>query len=140
MLRAGKFVNHSTEWLVLGLAVLLVLFWQAPPLHILHGVDIMPLWLHVFAETVSIVVAMLIFGVSWNAYSKDRPGNIIILACAFLAVGLIDFAHTISFNGMPDFITPAGRERRARSAKWLAAAWRRNVPASCWTKWCRRST
>lgn len=116
---AGNQFSSYKKWLILGFAVLLVLFWQAPPLRALQGADIMPLWLHTFAETFSIVVAMLIFGVGWNAYSKDRPGNIIILACAFLAVGLLDFAHTISYNGMPDFITPAGREKGINF--WLAA-------------------
>ncbi len=114
MLRARKTDNNlprHTEWLVLGCAILLVLFLQAPALRILQQAEVMPLWLHMLTETVSVVVAMLIFGVGWNACSKDRPGNIVILACAFLAVGLIDFAHALSFKGMPDFITPAGPEK-----------------------------
>lgn len=104
-------LSRRAEWLILGLAVLLLLFWQAPPLGGLQGADIMPLWLHVIVETLSVVVAMLIFGIGWNAHSKDRPGNVTILACAFLAVGMFDFAHMLSFRGMPDFISPAGSEK-----------------------------
>ena len=47
-----------------------------------------------------------------------------ILACALLAVGLIDFAHMLSFKGMPDFITPSGPEKAINfwlSARLLAA-------------------
>ncbi|MEW6500237.1 MAG: MASE3 domain-containing protein, partial [Thermodesulfobacteriota bacterium] len=35
------------------------------------------------------------------------------------AVGLIDLAHTLSFNGMPDFVTPASVEKAINF--WLAA-------------------
>lgn len=109
---------RQTEWLLLGFAALLLLFWQAPPLRILQEADVMPLWLHFFSEGFAIVVSMLIFGVGWNAYSSDRPGNILILSCAFLAVGLIDFAYMLSLKGMPDFITPAGTEKAINF--WLA--------------------
>jgi diguanylate cyclase (GGDEF)-like protein/PAS domain S-box-containing protein len=79
----------------------------------------MPLWMHSLAETFSIVVSMLIFGVAWNAYGRDRPGNITVMGCGFLAVGLIDFAHMLSYEGMPDFVTPAGPEKAINF--WLAA-------------------
>jgi PAS domain S-box-containing protein len=106
-------------WRLAFLAAVLLLFWLSPPLRALQGVDIMPLWLHTLLETSSIVVAMLIFAVGWNAYSAERAGNILIIACALLAVGLIDMAHTLSYNGMPDFITPSGREKGINF--WLAA-------------------
>lgn len=62
---------------------------------------------------------MLVFGVAWNAYSKERAANIVILACACLAVGLIDFAHMLSFAGMPVWVTPSGPEKAINF--WLAA-------------------
>lgn len=108
----------------LSLAALFVVLWLSPPISVLQGVDIMPLWLHAFAEMFAIVVAMLIFGIGWNNYGKECPGNIVILACAFLGVGLIDFAHFLSFKGMPDFVTPAGVEKAINfwlSARMLAA-------------------
>ena len=67
--------------------------------------------MHAFAEMFGIVVAMLIFGVAWNAYSSERAGNVLILAVGFLAVGLINFAHILSGAGMPDLVTPAGHEK-----------------------------
>lgn len=104
--------------LILGLAVLFILIWQLPPIAILKT-GVMPLWMHTAAETFAIVVAMLIFGVAWNAYGSDRPGNIMIMGCGFLAIGLIDFAHMLSFADMPDFVTPAGAEKAINF--WLAA-------------------
>ncbi|MDO8991072.1 MAG: PAS domain S-box protein [Sideroxyarcus sp.] len=101
-----------------GLTLLFMIVWQAPALYTVQGLaSYLPL--HMFAETFSIVVSMLVFGVAWNVYSTERPGNIIILACALLAVGLIDFAHTLSFKGMPDLISPSGPEKAINL--WLAA-------------------
>ena len=104
--------------LVLGLAGLFIVIWQLPPVPFLKA-GVMPLWLHTAAETFSIVVAMLISGVAWNGYGSDRPGNIMIMGCAFFAVGLIDFAHMLSFEGMPEFVTPASPEKAINF--WLAA-------------------
>ncbi|HXU93729.1 MAG TPA: MASE3 domain-containing protein [Gallionella sp.] len=105
-------------WLLGGLAMLFVIVWKAPALYTVQGLaSYLPL--HMVAETFSIVVAMLVFGVAWNAYSVERPGNIMILACALLAVGLIDFAHMLSFKGMPECITPSGPEKAINL--WLSA-------------------
>lgn len=114
--------DHSllrrTSWLLAGMAVLFLVVLLMPPLHALQGVDVMPLWMHVAGETFSIVIAMMVFGVVWNAYGADRPGNILVIACGFLAVGLLDFGHMLSFKGMPDFVTPSGPEKAIQF--WLA--------------------
>ena len=75
--------------------------------------------LHMLLETVAIVIAMLVFAVGWNAYRRGLPGNILLLACAFLGVGILDFSHMLSFTGMPDFVTPSGNEKSIDF--WLAA-------------------
>ena len=71
----------------------------------------MSLPLHIAAETFSIVIAMLVFAIAWNSYEVDRASNMLILACGFLAVGLMDFGHMLSVRGMPDFVTPSGPEK-----------------------------
>ncbi len=102
-------LRHMT-WLLGGMALLFMMVWQAPAFYSVQGIaGYLPV--HIFAETFSIVISMLVFGVAWNAYTIERPSNIVILACALLAVGLIDFAHMLSFKGMPDFITPSGPEK-----------------------------
>jgi PAS domain S-box-containing protein len=117
MLSGNPSLRYMT-WLLSGLALLFAVVWQAPGFYSVQGLaSYLPV--HMLAETFSIVVAMLVFGVAWNAYSNERPGNIVILACALLAVGLIDFAHTLSFKGMPEFITPSGPEKAINL--WLSA-------------------
>lgn len=116
---AEQLLPRRDMWLLIGLTLLFIAVWQAPPLRALHGVEIMPLWLHTLMETFAISIAVMTFGVVWNAHSRERAGNLVILACAFLATGLIDFAHTMSYRGMPDFITPSGVEKGINF--WLAA-------------------
>lgn len=74
--------------------------------------------LHILFETFSLVVSMLIFAVCWHAHDRNLPGNIVLLACAFFAAGLINFAHMLSFAGMPDFVTPSGPKKAIDF--WLA--------------------
>lgn len=60
--------------------------------------------LHGLAETFAIVVAMLVFGVTWNAYSTERSGNLVILACALFSAALVDVGDmflTDDFSSRP---------------------------------------
>lgn len=116
---AGK--ENETSWgLIVLLSFLFLLFWQLPPLEGLKTSEVVfSLLEHTITESFAIVVAVLVFAVSWNAYSRERPGNIQILACGFLAVGLLDFAHMLSYKGMPYFITPA--EPQKAIVFWLSA-------------------
>jgi len=104
--------------LIAALAVLFLLVWWLPTPPALQGIaHYLPM--HMAMETFAIVVAMLVFGITWNADRREQTGNAILLACAMLAVGLIDFAHMLSYPGMPDFVTPGGTEKAIDF--WLAA-------------------
>jgi PAS domain S-box-containing protein len=75
--------------------------------------------LHTAMEMFTIVVAALVFAVGWNSYSRERARNVVLLSCVFLGVALLDLAHTLSFPGMPDFVTPGDPEKAIHF--WLAA-------------------
>ena len=75
--------------------------------------------LHTLLETISVVIAMLVFAVGWNAHRRGLPGNILLLSCAFFGVGALDFTHTLSYTGMPDFVTPSSPDKAIDF--WLAA-------------------
>jgi hypothetical protein len=64
------------------------------------------LTLHQVLETLSIAVSALVFAVGWKAHSLNPQRNVLILACGFLGVAILDFSHMLSFAGMPDYITP----------------------------------
>lgn len=89
-----------------------------PVLPVMLGRTIMTLPMHIFGETFSIIISMMVFAVAY-ASTEDRPAPIVVLGCAFLVVGLLDFAHLLSFKDMPDFITPASREKGLNF--WLTA-------------------
>jgi len=78
-----------------------------------------PVWVHTALEFSAIVAAMLVFSVAWHSRSAGQPGNIVVIGCGFLAVGLIDYGHAMSFRGMPDLVTPAGAEKAIQF--WLMA-------------------
>ncbi|MDA3786758.1 MAG: hypothetical protein PF568_07765, partial [Deltaproteobacteria bacterium] len=107
-------LRHSW-FLLLTLAALFVLFWQLPEM---LDTAIMSLPIHIISETFAIIVSMMIFAIIYAAPEK-RPLPLLLLGCAFLMVGLLDLLHTLSFQGMPAFITPSGPEKGMNF--WLVA-------------------
>ena len=101
---------HSTLMVLALMAFAIAVVWALPTIPEARGIaGYLPL--HALLETLSIVVAALVFAVSWNAYSEKLPANIVLLGCAFAGVALLDFSHTLSYNGMPDYVTASGPEK-----------------------------
>lgn len=117
----STFSSARISWsVVIALSLLFLLVWLSPPLDFLkQSASIFPLSLHTLMEAFSVLVAMLVFTVSWHAYSSERPANVVILACGFFAVGLLDFGHMLSYKGMPDFVTAASPQKAIDF--WLSA-------------------
>ena len=61
--------------------------------------------LHSTSEILVQVVALLIFSSSYHTLNQRQPAGAILLACAFLGVGLLDFLHILSYPGMEAFFT-----------------------------------
>lgn len=103
----------------LGLLLLgVLLVWALPPVAGARGMaSYVPL--HTLVETISIVIAMQVFAVGWHVYQKELPGNVLLLSCVFLGVGILDFSHLLSYAGMPQFVTPSSPEKAINF--WLAA-------------------
>lgn len=103
------------------LAILFLLFlivWWSPPAPIFEEIrQYTPL--HTMLETFAVVVSALVFAVGWHAYGRERGLNAVILACAFLAVAVLDVMHFLAYPGMPDFITASDPEKAINF--WLAA-------------------
>lgn len=105
--------------MILGLVVIRFLPFQEG----FHQIeDFLPI--HTLLEMVAVVIAVLVFASGWNAYSRHLPRHSLILACAFLGVAMLDFAHAMSFGGMPEFVTAGNQQRTVNfwlSARLLAA-------------------
>ncbi|MEX1030118.1 MAG: MASE3 domain-containing protein [Paenibacillaceae bacterium] len=74
---------------------------------------------HTSLEILSVFFSFIVFLLGWSAYTPDRPRNMIFLSCSFLSVGLLDFLHTMSYEGMPLFVTSNNTHKAI--VFWLAA-------------------
>lgn len=74
---------------------------------------------HIALEFVAMAVSAMVFALSWNLRRTDENSHAVTLGTGFLAVTLIDLAHTLSFAGMPDLVTPSSPEKAINF--WLAA-------------------
>jgi len=104
-----------------GLLLLAIplLIWLAVPEN-QHAVDLaFYLPFHTLVEVFAVVMAALIFVTGWHVHDEKRPAASVMLACAFLAVALMDFAHFMSYQGMSDFITTNTPHKAI--VFWLAA-------------------
>lgn len=100
------------------LASIQLLAWLLPTWSDFKGVPYY-LPLHELMETASIVVSMMVFAVGWNSRSSTLSGNVVLLASVFLSVAVLDFLHTISYVGMPDYISHNDSEKHLNF--WLSA-------------------
>ncbi len=71
--------------------------------------DYLPL--HTGLEFIAMAVSFMVFGLGWNLRRQAGNSHGIVLAATFLSVALLDFAHTLSFDGMPDLFGPSGPEK-----------------------------
>lgn len=74
---------------------------------------------HMIVEVFSIVVSAMAFAVGWHYLDSRPPLGMAVLAGAFLAVALLDLGHTLSFPGMPVFVTESSPTKGI--IFWLAA-------------------
>ncbi|WP_326429551.1 EAL domain-containing protein [Stutzerimonas frequens] len=105
--------------LTVALTGLLVLVYLLSSLLDFRGSPVwFPLPLHIVMETFAITVAILVFAVAWHSQQPVHLSNP-LLACSFLAIALLDMAHTLSYQGMPLWVTPASPEKAI--AFWLVS-------------------
>ena len=112
--------------LVMLLSLVLLVVAALKPLGLLpRAAPIFPLWLHTLTELAAVLVALLVFVAAWTAQGRERSLNITLLGAGFLAVGLLDLAHLLSYKGMPEWLTPSSPQKAIvfwLCARYVAAA------------------
>ena len=98
--------ERSDLRVVFFFALVLVAVVAAPRLPGVEGIAGYPA-LHLACEVLAVTVAVMVFAVGWNANAQTISPNVQFLACAFLGVALLDFAHMSSFPYMPEFFRPS---------------------------------
>ena len=66
--------------------------------------------LHTALEFVAMAVSLMVFGLGWNLRGEPFNSHIVVLAAAFLAVAVIDFAHAMTYPGMPSALGESGAQ------------------------------
>ncbi|EQA43445.1 histidine kinase [Leptospira broomii serovar Hurstbridge str. 5399] len=74
---------------------------------------------HNITEFFSIVVSLSIFGVCWFTYERSKDDHALFLGTSFLAIGVLDFMHTLAYSGMSDLVTPNSANKSTQF--WIAA-------------------
>ena len=83
----------------------LLLWWVSDAEH-LGPIAMGPfLLMHTAIETVTVVVALLVFVTGHRALLGAGNGPLVLLGQAFLGVALLDYLHLMSYVGMPDAVT-----------------------------------
>ena len=98
---------------------------------------------HYILEAISIVISMLVFAVGWNSHSKNLSGNVVLLASVFFSVGAIDFFHTATYVGMPEFFSANDAQKHLNywlSARILAAVVLLVIAVRAWKPLASRIT
>lgn len=118
---------HASHWRELKNACLVIALAAA----VLLGFAVIPepdftdrVWqqylsFHTLVEMIAVAIALLIFSSSWIRLRWQKSFSLAWIACWFLGVALLDLAHLLSYEGMPDFVTPSDPEKTIYF--WLAA-------------------
>ena len=115
--RNGDAISANPRIWMAGLSLLL-LFGQWLPASRFFSSPAHYLPLHTALEFVAMAVSAMVFALAWNLRRQPASSHALLLGCTFLSIGLIDLAHTLSYSGMPELVTPSGPEKAINF--WLA--------------------
>lgn len=110
-------IRLASAWVALLALILVLLTWIRMPASWALQIEYLPL--HGALETLAIVIAAMVFAVSWATPRRQVTRNQLLLGCASLGVAILDFSHMLSYPGMPEFITPSSKDKALYF--WLAA-------------------
>lgn len=109
-LTEGKFIIYSVAAIVL---LMMVHLFQSP-ISVLYNPENY-VGIHILLECISICISAAVFIYGLKSYQQTRSSQMLLLAITFFLVGSIDLLHTLSFKGMPYFIS----ESSVAKATWF---------------------
>lgn len=75
--------------------------------------------LHLVLELSSIVVSFAVSASAWYGFQRTKLAREMLVSMTFMAAGMVDFIHTLSYKGMPDFLSI--NDAGTAAAYWLLA-------------------
>ncbi|WP_371323833.1 MASE3 domain-containing protein [Dechloromonas sp. ZY10] len=116
--KENSFSAWSDPRVWMAALTLVLLFGQWLPASRFFSTPAHYLPLHTALEFIAMAVSAMVFALAWNLRRQPASSHALLLGCAFLCIGLIDLAHTLSYTGMPALVTPSGPEKAINF--WLA--------------------
>ncbi|MCL6638687.1 MAG: hypothetical protein K6T80_03280 [Firmicutes bacterium] len=103
----GGFLRNGDSQLrlLLVMAFIVALNWLTGRFYFVVSDAIYP-QLHLILEFAGVVMSFSVSLICWYDYKYKQELRILLLAVTFCVVAVLDFAHALSYFGMPDFITP----------------------------------
>jgi diguanylate cyclase (GGDEF)-like protein/PAS domain S-box-containing protein len=62
-------------------------------------------------EFSSIAISVMVFALAWNLRHQESNFTLLVLGLTSLAVSIVDIGHVLSYQGMPDVISPSGGQK-----------------------------
>lgn len=110
-------MRNALGWLA-ALALIMLAAVLSPAATTVDGIPYYLEW-HGLMEVASMVVSGMVFAVGWKSRTRPFSVSMTFLAVIFLSVGLLDFAHTFSYAGMPAYFSPNSVDKHLNF--WMAA-------------------
>ncbi len=114
LLAGERFILKIAAWLLF----FLLLNFLAGKYYLVVSGEVYP-GIHLVMEFATVIVAISASLMSWYEYKYKYELRMLILSLTFCVVGLVEFAHSVSYAGMPDFITPNSPNKA--STYWIIA-------------------
>ena len=74
--------------------------------------------LHTVLEFTSMAISLMVVALAWNLRHLERNSQIMLVGWISLGVLIVDLAHTLSYQGMPAFVTESSPQKAITF--WLA--------------------
>ncbi|WP_462411064.1 MASE3 domain-containing protein [Neobacillus sp. Marseille-QA0830] len=101
-----KFLLYAT----LSIILLMVVHLFQPELNAIYNPE-NSTGFHTLLETFSISISAAIFLYGFKNYQNTNSSKMLLLSFTFLLVGVLDLFHTLSYKGMPFFITDSSVDK-----------------------------
>ncbi|MDR3564335.1 MAG: GGDEF domain-containing protein [Negativicutes bacterium] len=107
-------IRFNTFWNMAAICSLIMIFNAvAPQLNLAFNPGNF-LSMHSILEFISVLIALsicTIVGLMWEGFDDYCGKFVMLFGLSFFAVGIVDIIYTLSYNGMPAFITPSSQEK-----------------------------
>ena len=114
LLAGERSIQKIAAWLLF----LLLLNFLAGKYYTVVSGEVYP-GIHLVMEFATVIVAVSVSLISWYDYKYKYELRMLILSLTFCVVAIVEFAHSFSYAGMPDFITPNSPNKA--STYWIIA-------------------